>query len=39
MACNALHLAQIGFEEAIAKIFRARPANVLLVSEVRPPEI
>jgi len=39
MACNALHLAQIGFEEAIAKMFRARPANVLLVSEVNLPEI
>ena len=39
LACNTLHLTQMGFEEAIAKIFRARPANVLLVSEARPPEI
>lgn len=39
LACNALHLTQIGFEEALAKIFRARPGNVLLISELKPPEI
>jgi hypothetical protein len=39
MACNTLHLTQIGFEEALAKVFRARPGNVLLISEVKPPEI
>ena len=39
LACNTLHLTQIGFEEALAKVFRARPANVLLISEVKPPEI
>jgi SAM-dependent methyltransferase len=39
MACNTLHLTQIGFEEALAKTFRARPGNVLLISEVKPPEI
>ena len=39
MACNTLHLTQIGFDEAIAKIFRARPANVLLITELGPPEI
>jgi SAM-dependent methyltransferase len=39
MACNTLHLTQIGFDEALAKVFRARPENVLLISEVRPPDI
>jgi SAM-dependent methyltransferase len=39
LACNTLHLSQIGFEEALAKVFRARPGNVLLISEVKPPEI
>jgi len=39
MACNALPLTQIGFDEAMIKVFRARPANVLLVSEVTPHEI
>jgi SAM-dependent methyltransferase len=39
MACNTLHLTQIGFDEALAKVFRARPENVLLISEVKPPEI
>lgn len=39
MACNALHLTQIGFEEALAKIFRTGPRNVFLISELGPPEI
>ena len=39
LACNTLHLTQIGFDEAIAKIFRARPENVFLISEVGPPDI
>ena len=39
LACNTLHLTQIGFEEGLAKAFRARPGNVLLVSELGPPEI
>jgi SAM-dependent methyltransferase len=39
VACNTLHLTQIGFEEAMAKVFRANPRNVLLISEVGPPEI
>jgi SAM-dependent methyltransferase len=39
LACNTLHLTQIGFDEAIAKIFRARPGNVFLISEVGPPDI
>jgi SAM-dependent methyltransferase len=39
IACNTLHLTQIGFEEALAKIFRTRPRNVFLITELRPPEI
>ena len=39
MACNTLHLMQIGFEEALAKIFWTRPGNVLLISEISPPDI
>jgi hypothetical protein len=39
LACNTLYLTQIGFDEAIAKIFRARPGNVFLISEVGPPHI
>jgi SAM-dependent methyltransferase len=39
LSCNTLHLTSIGFEEALAKVFRATPANVLLISEVRPPDI
>ena len=39
MACNTLHLTQIGFEEALAKVFRARPENVFFISEVGLPDI
>jgi SAM-dependent methyltransferase len=39
MACNTLHLTQIGFEEALAKVFRARPENVFFISEVGWPDI
>ncbi|NWG02569.1 MAG: methyltransferase domain-containing protein [Syntrophaceae bacterium] len=39
IACNTLHLTQIGFEEALAKIFRTRPRNVFLITELGPPEI
>jgi ubiquinone/menaquinone biosynthesis C-methylase UbiE len=39
MACNTLHLTQIGFEEALAKIFRTGPKNVFLILELAPPEI
>ena len=39
LACNTLHLTQIGFEEALEKVFRARPENVFLISEVGPPDI
>ncbi len=36
MACNSLHLTGMGFEDALAKIFRAGPKNVLLISELIP---
>ena len=39
LACNSLHLTQIGFEEALEKIFRAMPQNVFLISDVKPPEV
>jgi len=39
LACNTLHLTQIGFEEALEKVFRARPENFFLISEVGPPDI
>jgi len=39
LACNTLHLTLIGFEEALEKVFRARPENVFLISEVGPPDI
>jgi SAM-dependent methyltransferase len=39
LACNTLHLTQTGFDEALSKVFRARPENVLLISEVKPPEV
>lgn len=39
IACNTLHLTQIGFEEALEKVFRTRPINVFLISEVKPPEV
>jgi SAM-dependent methyltransferase len=39
LACNTLHLTQIGFDEALSKVFRSRPENVFLISEVGPPEI
>jgi SAM-dependent methyltransferase len=39
LACNTLHLTQMSFEAALAKVFRAGPAHVLLVSEARPPDV
>ena len=39
LARNTLHLTQIGFEEALEKVFRARPENVFLISEVKPPQV
>ncbi|MGQ9571452.1 MAG: class I SAM-dependent methyltransferase [Thermodesulfovibrionales bacterium] len=39
MACNSLHLTEMGFEDAIKKIFRANPKNVFVITEFVPPEI
>jgi len=39
IACNTLHLTQIGFEKAMAKVFRASPRNVFLISDVGSPEL
>jgi SAM-dependent methyltransferase len=39
LACNTLHLTQIGFQEPLEKVFRARPENFFLISEVVPPDI
>lgn len=39
IACNTLHLTQIGFEMALAKIFRTGPRNVVLITELEPPAI
>jgi ubiquinone/menaquinone biosynthesis C-methylase UbiE len=39
IACNTLHLTQIGFEEALAKVFRAGAKNVFLVLDLGSPHI
>jgi ubiquinone/menaquinone biosynthesis C-methylase UbiE len=39
LACNTLHLTQIGFEEALRKVFRTRAKNIFLVFELNPPYI
>jgi hypothetical protein len=39
IACNSLHLTQIGFGAALEKIFAARANNVFIASEVCLPEI
>jgi SAM-dependent methyltransferase len=39
IACNTLHLTQIGFEEGLEKVFRTRPRNILLITELGPPDI
>lgn len=36
MACNSLHLTSIGFDAALAMVFRARPKRILVVSEAHP---
>ena len=33
IACNCLHLTQIGFSAALEKVFAARPKNVFIISE------
>jgi ubiquinone/menaquinone biosynthesis C-methylase UbiE len=39
IACNSLHLTQMGFSTALEKIFTARPKNVFIASEFSLPEI
>jgi ubiquinone/menaquinone biosynthesis C-methylase UbiE len=39
VACNTLHLTEMGIERGLAKIFRARPGNVFLITELGLPEI
>jgi len=39
LACNSLHLTQIGFAPALAKVFAARPKRVVVVTEFFSPEI
>lgn len=39
MACNSLHLTEMGFKQALEKIFHAKPKNVFVITELGPPEI
>lgn len=39
MACNSLHLTEIGFSQSIQKIFHAKPKNVFVITELDAPEI
>gem|GEM_PF-694928 len=39
MACNSLHLTEMGFKQAVEKIFHAQPKNVFVVTELGAPEI
>ena len=39
IACNSLHLTQIGFSAALEKVFAARAKNVFIASEICLPEI
>lgn len=39
MVCNSLHLTEMGFADAIKKIFRTRPRNVFVITELGPPEL
>jgi ubiquinone/menaquinone biosynthesis C-methylase UbiE len=39
IACNTLHLTQIGFAKSLEKIFRAQPKHVFLITELGLPEI
>ena len=38
IACNSLHLTEMGFENALEKVFKLKPKNVFVVTE-RAPEI
>jgi len=39
LACNSLHLTQMGFAPALAKVFAAKPKRVVVVTEFFSPEI
>jgi len=39
LACNTLHLTELGFEDGLEKIFRAKPRNILLITELGKSEI
>ncbi len=39
LACNSLHLTQIGFTPALAKVFATEPKRVVVVTEFVSPEI
>lgn len=39
MACNSLHLTEIGFIQSLHKIFLAKPKNVFVITELGQPEI
>lgn len=39
MACNSLHLTEVGFKSAVEKIFRAKPKHAFVITELGPPEI
>lgn len=39
LACNTLHITEIGFAQSIEKIFYARPKNVFVISELGSDEI
>lgn len=39
MACNSLHLTEMGFKQALEKIFHAKPKNVFVVTELGMPAI
>jgi SAM-dependent methyltransferase len=39
IACNTLHLIQIGFEGGLKKIFQARPKNIFVITELGMPEM
>jgi ubiquinone/menaquinone biosynthesis C-methylase UbiE len=39
LACNSLHLSQIGFASALEKVFAAKPKSVVVVTEFFSPEI
>ena len=39
MACNSLHLTEMGFKRALEKIFHAKSKNVFVITELGTPEI